>query len=80
MPEGYLSMSVEERDRSHLIRRTVEKSLSQREAAEWLDLGLRQFKRLVRSWKQHGDAGLVSRHRGRAAPNHMPDAKRRLIE
>ena len=36
MPEGYLSMSAEERCRSHLIRRTVEKSLSQREAAEKL--------------------------------------------
>jgi transposase len=80
MPEGYLSMSAEERDRSHLIRRTVEKSLSQREAAERLDLSLRQFKRLVRAWKQHGDAGLVSRQRGRAAHNRMTEATRVRIE
>jgi transposase len=80
MPEGYLSMSAEERDRSHLIRRTVEKSLSQREAAERLAISRRQFKRLVRAWKQHGDAGLISRRRGRAAHNRLPEAVRLRIE
>src|SRR5450755_2957039 len=80
MPEGYLSMSAEERDRSHLIRRTVEKSLSQREAAERLAISRRQFKRLVRAWKQHGGAGLISRRRGRAAHNRLPEAGRLRIE
>jgi transposase len=80
MPEGYLSMSAEERDRSHLIRRTIEKSLSQREAAERLGIGRRQFKRLVRAWKRHGDAGLVGRQRGRSAHNRLAEATRLRIE
>jgi hypothetical protein len=41
MPEGYLLMSSEARDRSHLIRRTIGKDLSQREAAERLGISRR---------------------------------------
>ena len=47
MDEGLLVMSAQERDRSHLIQRTVEKTLSQREASKRLGNGVRQFKRLV---------------------------------
>jgi transposase len=80
MPEGYLLMSASERDRSHLIRRVIEKSLGQREAAEQLGIGVRQIKRLVRAWKRHGDGGLVSRRRGRAAHNRLSDTTRLRIE
>jgi transposase len=80
MPEGYLLMSSIERDRSHLIRRVIEKSLSQREAAERLDIGVRQIRRLVRAWKRHGDGGLVSRQRGRSAHNRLPETTRLRIE
>jgi transposase len=69
-----------ERDRSHLIRRIIEKSLSQREAAERLGIGVRQIKRLVRAWKLHGNRGLVSRRRGRAAHNRLSEATRLRIE
>ena len=57
-------MSCSERERSDLIRATLEKRLRQREAAEQADVSLRQFKRLVRRWKQEGDGGLISRQRG----------------
>lgn len=73
-------MSAEERERSHLIRRTVEGSLSQREAAERLGISQCQFKRLVRMWKDQGDAGLVSRQRVRSAHNRLPEATRLQIE
>lgn len=42
-------MSMEERERSHLVRQTQEKHLSQRQASERLGIGVWQFKRLVRS-------------------------------
>ena len=80
MLDGCLSMSAEERDRSHLIRQTIDKTLRQRDAAERLGLGLRQFKRLVRAWKRQGDAGLVHRQWDRASHNRLPDATRRRIE
>ena len=69
-------MNADERGRSHLIRQTFDKTLRQRDAAERLGLGLRQFKRLVRAWKRQGDAGLVHRQRDRASHNRLPDTTR----
>ncbi len=79
MDEGFLVMSAQERDRSHLIRRTIEKTLSQREASERLGVSVRQFKRLVSAWKRQGDAGLVNRQRGRASNNRLPEATRQHV-
>jgi hypothetical protein len=75
MAEGCLLMSADERDRLHLIRATVEKTLGQREASERAGVSVRQFKRLVRAWKQDGDAGLVSRQRGVRSNNRLADLK-----
>jgi transposase len=74
-----LWMSNVERERSHLVRQTQEKHLSQRQASERLGIGIRQFKRLVRSWKQQGDAGLVSRQRGRASNHRLAPGDRERI-
>lgn len=40
---------------------------------------MRQFKRLVRNWRAEGDAGLVSRQRGRPSHRRLPDALRLRI-
>ena len=69
-------MSSEERDRAFLVREAVACRVGQREASERLGIGMRQFKRLVRAWKQDGDAGLVSRQRGRPSNNRMKDDQR----
>ena len=71
MAEGLLLMSVQERDRSHVVRLAAEHQLSQQEGAERLGIGVRQFKRLVRAWRHDGAAGLVSRQRGRASHNQI---------
>ncbi len=72
-------MSIEERERSHLVRQTQAKRLSQRQASKRLRIGVRQFNRLVQSWQQPGDAGLVSRRRGRASNNRLARDERELI-
>jgi transposase len=77
--EGLLLMSVQERDRSHVVRLAAEHQLSQQEGAERLGIGVRQFKRLVRAWHQGGAAGLVSLQRGRASHNRMAEALRSRI-
>ncbi len=41
---------------------------------------MRQVKRLVRAWKRHGDAGLVSRRSGGAAHNRLNEDTRLRIE
>jgi transposase len=76
---GVLAMSGVERDRAFLVRQATEGRLSQRVASERLGLSVRQFKRLVRAWRAGGDAGLVSRQRGRASHRRMADDLRERI-
>jgi transposase len=76
MSEGLLLMSVQERERSHVVRQAIEHHLSQQEGAERLGISVRQFKRLVRAWKHDGAAGLVSRQRGQASHNRLVDEQR----
>jgi transposase len=79
MSRGVLSMSGEERDRAFLVREATACRLGQREASERLGIGVRQFKRLVRAWKEDSDAGLVSRQRGRPSNNRLNDEQRSRI-
>jgi transposase len=79
MVSGVLAMSGGERDRAFLVRQAIEGRLSQREASERLGIGVRQFKRLVRAWRGEGDAGLVSRQRGRPSHRRMSGERRMRI-
>lgn len=81
MADGVLSMSIEERERAHLVRAYLEHRLCQREASERLGIGVRQFRRLVRCWKAEGDAGLVSRQRGRPSNRRLSEDRRvRIVD
>lgn len=66
-----LALSWVERDRSCVVRAIDEGRLLQRDGAERLGICLRQLKRLLRSWREAGDAGLVSRQRGRVSPRRL---------
>jgi transposase len=79
MADGMVSMSGGERERAYVVRLCLEGRLSQREASERLGIGVRQVKRLVRAWRRDGDAGLVSRQRGRPSHRRMGDALRARI-
>ena len=74
-----VSMSLQERDRSYLVRLHAAGRIGQREAAERLDIGVRPFKRLVRAWKDAGDASLVSRRRGRPSNHRLSEETRTRI-
>ena len=80
MDRGVLAMSASERERSHVMSALRQGSLLQREAAERLGLSVRQVKRLFRAWRASGDAGLISRQRGRPSPRRLEGAKRARIE
>ncbi len=60
-------MSSAERERLVVIGQVASKVLRQGLAAERLGLCVRQVKRLVRAYREWGDAALVSRQRGRAS-------------
>lgn len=77
--EGVLGMSAQERERAFVIRQVVEAKLPRRVAGERLGLGVRQIIRLVKLWRLHGDAGLVSKQRGRISPLRLAAQAKALI-
>ena len=63
-----VTMSKEELSRLEVIRKLEEKRMRQETAAGILGIGLRQVKRLLRTYRRDGAAGLVSKQRGK--PSH----------
>jgi len=72
-----VNMSYEELDRVSVIRRVIERRLTQREAARMLGLTSRQVRRLCRAYGRDGPGGLASRHRGRPSNRRLPAEHRR---
>jgi len=71
MDRETIAMSHRELDRVGVIRKVVDGTLIQREAALHLGLSVRHVKRLVRAFRAEGAAGLASRHRGRPGNNRI---------
>ena len=76
MSAPVLTMSKQEFERAVLLRKVLDKRLTQRKAAEILGLSLRQVERLCRNYRAAGPAALASRRRGRAS-NHRVDCSHR---
>lgn len=64
-----LNMSTKEISRLEVIQKVADKRMRQKEAGAILNLGVRHIKRLVKKYKKHGAAGLISKHRGRKGNN-----------
>jgi transposase len=64
-----LTMSNQEITRLEIMHRLKEKRLTQKEAAQMLDVSIRQIKRLYRGFKEQGAKGLVSLRRGKPSNN-----------
>ena len=70
-------MSHTELDRVSVIRAIISRQLTQAQAAQRLQLSVRQVKRLTRAYRTGGAAaGIVSKHRGRCPGNALSDALR----
>jgi hypothetical protein len=65
---------MKELDRLQVLTRIAERRLTRRRAAELLQIGERQVRRLYRAFVQDGAAGLVSRRRGRPSARRLPAA------
>jgi transposase len=66
-------MSGKEVSKLEVMQRLKRKSLSQREAAEMLDVSVRQVKRMLKAYREKGAAGLVSQRRGRVSNHRLGD-------
>jgi len=76
MTRETIALSHQELDRLGLIQAVAGGDLTQKAAAQRLNLCVRQVKRLVRRYREQGPAGLASGHRGKRANNAIPDATR----
>ncbi len=72
-------MSRNERKRMTIMAGVQRQELTQVQAAELMNLGYRQTKRLWRRYQAQGDAGLVHRLRGRAGLRRKPAAVRTQV-
>jgi transposase len=67
-----LSMSQRELSRLEVIQRVHHKTLTQRQAADLLNLSLRQVKRLFKAYQTAGACALISKRRGLPSNNRLP--------
>jgi len=72
-------MTIKEAERLSIMKQLKSKKLKQREASETLSLSLRHTQRLIRSYKEEGAQGLISKKRGKTNSRKMPLRKRTKI-
>jgi transposase len=81
MGRGIITMSMKEAKRLHLVRKAIEKRITQTEAAQMAGLCLRQLQRIIRRVRMEGDPGVCHRARGRKPNNRLSETvKARAIE
>jgi transposase len=82
--EDIIAMTQEELKRLHIIRKALDKSITQVEAANIIGLCLRQVQRIIKAVKIQGDKGVIHKSRGqlsnRALPNKIKDKALRLYK
>jgi len=60
-------MSTKELLRKTIVEQVLDGRIRQKEAAERLKVTERHFRRILKRYRQEGDAGLVSRKRGQSS-------------
>ena len=65
--EEILTMSQKELKRLHVIRKAIEKGITQAEAAELLELSERQVRRIIKRLRDEPDRGVIHRSRGKVS-------------
>lgn len=77
--KGHLRMSGKELERKSYVERVVEGTLSLRAMGKVIKLSYRQLQRVVKRYREEGDAGLVHKSRGRPSNRGMSPGKRKKI-
>ncbi|MBL7157758.1 MAG: helix-turn-helix domain-containing protein [Candidatus Omnitrophica bacterium] len=68
----------EELKKLHVVRKAMESSITQSEAAEILDLSDRQVRRIASKIRLEGDAGVIHHLRGKPSNRALPNKQRVL--
>ncbi len=75
----FITMSKRELDRYHIIAKLIRKEINTVKAAELLNLGIRQIKRLKPAVKLLGPKALVHKGRGKQSNHRLPSPEREQI-
>ena len=75
--EDTITMAQHELRRLHVIRKAIDKVITQKDASEVIDLSLRQVQRMVARVKDEGDKGIVHKSRGRISNRSISGTIRR---
>jgi len=76
-----LIMSKKERQRVIILSQVATGQISRREARQRLLLSGRQLKRIIKRYKDKGEAGLVHKHRGYPSNHTYPeDYRQKVVE
>ncbi len=79
-----IAMTQEELKRLHVIRKALDKSITQVEAANIIGVSLRQVQRIARAVRAEGNKGIINKARGqlsnRALPNKIKDKALKLYK
>jgi transposase len=81
MPNGLVTMSAKEMDRSEVVRRVLERRLTQTKAARLMGVSARQVRRMCGAYEREGVVGLISKRRGKPSNNRLSsDLQTRAVE
>ena len=75
--EDTITMAQHELRRLHVIRKAIDKIITQKDASEVIGLSLRQVQRMVARVRLEGDKGIIHKSRGRTSNRSISDAIRR---
>lgn len=74
-----LTMSKKEWTRKDIMQRLEERTVKQKEAAEMLQISERHVRRLLKSYRDNGPEGLISKRRGRPSNNRIAEEKKQQV-
>jgi transposase len=77
--EGTITMAQHELRRLHVIRKAIDRIITQKDASEVIGLSLRQAQRMIARVKSEGDKGIIHKSRGRPSNRSISDATRRKV-
>jgi len=71
--EDIIMMKQADLKRLHVIRKAIDRAVTQKEAAEIIGIGLRQAQRVVRRIRIEGDKGIIHKSRHASSNRAIPD-------
>lgn len=70
--EDIIMMTQEELRKLHVVRKAIDKTITQGEAAEVLGITTRQVRRLIKNIRIEGDKGIIHKNRGKPSNRARP--------